>query len=416
MADPPGGAALLKRAPFLLFLSSRILSQGALQVQAVAVGWQLYELTGSALDLGLLGLVQFLPVLLMTLPAGHVADRHPRKLVVGSCRMAAGVAVLALGLGSLAGWLDRTAIFVLVGLLGIARAFEMPAQQALLPGVVPGALFPRAVSLTTTAGQLATICGPAVAGALIVLGGTAAAYLPAAVALLAAGAMALAIAVPPHVPAAGGAGLARFFEGVAFLRARPVLVGAVSLDMVAVAMGGAAALFPVYARDVLAAGPVGLGMLRAAPAVGAMATGLFLAWRPLRGRSGLRMFQAVILFGVATTGFALSTSLILSVALLVVVGAADVVSVVVRQSIVQLGTPDEMRGRVAAVNSLFIGASNQLGEFRAGGMAAAIGPMAAAAIGGACTVAVALAWMRIFPALRGIDRLEEVAEGAPKPM
>jgi MFS family permease len=408
MSDAPK----LWRAPFLLFLSSRILSMGALQVQTVAVGWQLYELTGSALDLGLLGLVQFLPVLVMTLPAGQLADMYPRRLVVAACRAASGVAVLALAFGSLAGWLDREAIFLLVGLLGISRALEMPANQALLPGVVPAVLFPRAVSLTTTAGQLATICGPALAGGLIVLGGAPAAYLPAGLALLAGGAMALAIAVPTHARVTGGSPVARFLEGIAFLGARPVLMGAISLDMVAVALGAVAALYPVYARDILEAGPLGLGLLRAAPAVGAMSAGIYLAWRPMRGRAGLRMFQGVILFGAATFAFALSDSLLLSVALLALVGAGDVVSVVVRQSVVQLATPDEMRGRVAAVNSLFIGASNQLGDFRAGSMAAAIGPVPAAALGGLCTIGVALAWMRLFPALRHIDRLEDVAESA----
>jgi MFS family permease len=408
---PDDGAGLLRQPGFALFLSSRILSQAAVQVVMVTVGWQLYELTGSALDLGLLGLVQFVPVLLLTLPAGDAADRWPRKAVVGSCRLATAAATLALALGSHGGWLDREAILALVALFGAARAFELPAQQALLPGVVPAALFPRAVSLTSTANQMATIGGPAVAGGLIVLGGAAAAYLPAALALGVAAAMIFALRIAPHARAAGGSAVARFLDGVAFLRARPVLVGALSLDMMAVMLGGAAALFPVYARDILGAGPLGLGLLRAAPAVGAFAVGLLLAWRPMRGRAGLRMFQAVIVFGLGTAVFAVSTSLALSVAALVVVGAADVVSVVVRQSIVQLGTPDEMRGRVAAVNSLFIGASNQLGEFRAGGAAAALGPVAAALLGGLGTVAVALLWMRLFPALRNVNRLEDVAEG-----
>ncbi len=404
------GAGLLRQPGFALFLASRILAQAAVQVVLVTVGWQLYELTGSALDLGLLGLVQFVPVLLLTLPAGDAADRWPRRMVVGACRLGTAATTLALGLGSLGGWLDREAILALVALFGAARAFELPAQQALLPGVVPAALFPRAVFLSSTANQMATIGGPAIAGGLILAGGAGAAYLPAAVALGVAAAMAFALAVAPHARVVGGSAVARFLEGVAFLRARPVLVGALSLDMVAVMLGGAAALFPVYARDILGAGPLGLGLLRAAPAVGAFSAGLLLAWRPMRGRAGLRMFQAVIVFGLGTAVFATSTSLVLSVAALVVVGAADVVSVVVRQSLVQLGTPDEMRGRVAAVNSLFIGASNQLGEFRAGGAAAAIGPVAAALLGGVGTVAVALAWMRLFPSLRAVDRLEDVLE------
>jgi MFS family permease len=413
-AAPDGGAGLLRQPGFALFLASRILSQAAVQVVLVTVGWQLYELTGSALDLGLLGLVQFVPVLVLTLPAGDAADRWPRRLVVGACRLATAAAALGLALGSLGGWLDREAIFALVALFGAARAFELPAQQALLPGVVPAALFPRAVSLSSTANQLATVGGPAAAGGLILAGGAAGAYLPAALGLAAAAGMTFALAVAPHARAAGGSAVARFLEGVAFLRARPVLVGALSLDMVAVMLGGVAALFPVYARDILEAGPLGLGLLRAAPALGAFSVGLLLAWRPLRGRAGLRMFQAVLVFGAATALFAISTSLALSVAALAVAGAADVVSVVVRQSLVQLGTPDEMRGRVAAVNSLCIGASNQLGEFRAGGAAAALGPVAAALLGGIGTVAVALAWRRLFPALRAVDRLED-AGGPARP-
>lgn len=410
MSRPEAGAAsLLRLRSFNLFLFSRILAQAALQVQAVAVGWQLYEMTGSALDLGLLGLVQFLPILLLTLPAGQVADAYPRKVVVGLCRLASGLAVLGLGLGSLAGWLDREVIFLLVAALGASRAFEMPAQQALLPGVVPTELFPRAVSLSTTANQIATIGGPAIAGGLLVAGGPAAAYLPAAAALFAAGLMAFAIAAAPHSRAIAAAGFARFFEGVSFLRTRPVLLGAMSLDMVAVLLGGVAALFPVYAKDVLETDAWGLGLLRAAPAAGAMAMGLLLAWRPLGRRSGARMFAAVIVFGLGTLVFALSTSMLVSVAALLVVGAADVVSVVVRQSLVQLGTPDEMRGRVAAVNALAIGTSNQLGEFRAGAAAEAFGTVAAAVLGGACTVAVALIWMRLFPGLHAVDRLEDVA-------
>jgi MFS family permease len=406
MSDAP---RLLAQPAFPAFLAARVLSQGAVQVQAVAVGWQLYELTGDPLDLGLLGLVQFLPVLLLTLPAGEAADAFPRKLVVGLCRAGAGLAVLGLAAGSLGGWLDRGAIFALAGLLGVARAFEMPAGQALLAGVVPGALFPRAVSLSSTANQLATIGGPALAGGLIALGGAEAAYVAAMVALLAAAGLTLALPIAAHARAPRGGGLARMFEGIAFIRTRPVLVGALSLDMVAVLLGGAAALFPVYARDVLEAGPWGLGLLRAAPAAGAMAMGAWLAWRPMPGRAGARMFAAVIVFGAGTIVFALSTSLPLSLGALAVAGAADLVSVVVRQSLVQLGTPDEMRGRVAAVNALFIGASNQLGEFRAGAAAALLGPVAAAAMGGAATVAVALAWMRLFPALRAVDRLEDAA-------
>ncbi|MGX9965508.1 MFS transporter [Roseomonas sp. F4] len=411
----PDATSLLRQRPFALFLGSRILSAAALQIQVVAVGWQVYDLTDSALALGLVGLAQFLPMLLLTLVVGQVADRVDRRRLVGLCRLTTALGGAGLAWGSLAGWLDRDAIFAFVVLFGTARAFEMPAQQALLAGVVTGRDLPRGTAMSTSANQVATICGPALGGFLYALGGASAAYGLAALAFLLAGLMVLAIRIPSRTLMRGKVTLENLFSGLTFIWSRPALLGAVSLDMMAVLLGGAVALFPIYAKDILHTGPWGLGMLRASPAIGALAMSLLLAWRPIGGKAGQRMFLAVILFGLATVVFGLSRSLILSSAALVVLGAADVVSVVVRQSLVQLSTPDEMRGRVAAVNALFIGTSNQLGEFESGVAAALLGPVVAVVLGGVGTVAVALVWMRRFPALLAIDRLEDVAPAARPP-
>jgi MFS family permease len=406
-------ASPLRHPPFLLYLASRILSAGSMQVLVVAVGWQLYELTGSALDLGLLGLAQFAPVLLLTLPAGQVADRFPRQIVLALCRVVAAAAAVALALGSAGGWLDRTAIMVLVSLLGAARAFEQPANSALLASVVAPGQIARATAMASSAAQIAFIAGPALGGLLYGLGGPVTSYLLAGGALGVSAVMILLLRTAPRLTPPGRATLASVVAGIGFIRRRPILLGAMSLDMVAVLAGGVSALLPVYAKDILETGPGGLGLLRAAPAVGALSMSLLLAWRPIGGGAGQRMFLAVIMFGVSTALFGASSWLPLSVAALVLMGASDVVSVVVRQSLVQLATPDDMRGRVAAVNSLFIGASNQLGEFRAGVSAALIGPVGAAVLGGLATVAVTLLWMRLFPTLRAVERLEDVVPTRP---
>jgi MFS family permease len=411
--EAPAHPGLLRQTPFVLFLSSRILSALALQAQVVAVGWQVYDLTDSALALGLVGLVQFVPLLLLTPVAGLAADRMDRRLVVAACRAATGLATAGLAAGSLAGWLDAPAIFAMVAVIGATRAFEMPAQQAFLAGVVAQRDFPRATAMSASAMQVATICGPAAGGLLYAAGGPGAAYASAAAGVLASALMVLFIRTTQRVAPRGRVTLEILLGGIVFLRARPALMGAVSLDMVAVLLGGATALLPIYARDILQTGPWGLGILRASPAVGALAMSLLLAWRPLGRHAGRTMFRAVIVFGAATVAFGLSESLALSVVALAVLGAADVVSVVVRQTLVQLGTPDEMRGRVAAVNSLFIGTSNQLGEFESGVAAALIGPVAAVVLGGLGTIGVALLWMRWFPALKAVDRLEEITPDHP---
>ncbi len=405
---PPAAAAIpspMRHRPFLLFWCARVASTGAFQMQAVAIGWQLYDLTQDPLDLGLVGLVQFVPVVALSLLVGHVADRYDRRAVIRACFAVEAVAAVVLAAGSAGQWLEREAILALVFVVGVCRAFELPSMQALVPALVPGPLLSRAVAAWTSANQTAIIAGPALGGVLYVAGPS---VVYACCAALFAVACALAAAIHIERPAAHRAppGLASLFAGFTYIRGRPVLLGVVSLDLFAVLLGAVTALLPIYARDVLATGPWGLGILRSAPAVGALATAVVLARRPLQRRAGRIMFAAVLGFGAATVTFALSTSLAVSVAALVALGACDAASVVIRLSLVQLETPDEMRGRVSAVNAMFIGTSNTLGDFRAGLVAAWLGVVPAAAIGGVATLAVALLWMRLFPELARLERLE----------
>lgn len=387
---------------FALFWCSRVLTTLALHMQTVAVGWQLYGLTGSALDLGLVGLVQFVPTLALALVAGSVADRYDRRLIVGACHLVQAAGTAALAWGSLAGWLGRDGVLAILTVLGAARAFENPARAALLPRLVPLAGIPRAVASVTAAGQTARIVGPALGGALYGLGPAALYTIVAA--LFAAGAGLVALvrdARPARQRVAITAG--SLFSGIAFIRGERLLLGLLSLDLFAVLLGGATALLPIYARDILGTGPWGLGLLRAAPAAGALGASLLLARRPVEHGAGPLLFGGVLVFGAATLVFGLSTSLPLSLAALVVLGASDLLSVVIRHSLVQMRTPDAMRGRVSAVHSLFTGTSNHLGEFESGLLAAVFGTVAAVLAGGLGTIAVALLWMRWFPELRGFD-------------
>jgi len=377
----------------------------AFQVQAVAVGWQIYNVTGSAFYLGLVGLAQFLPMFFLTLVVGYVSDRCDRRSVVWLCQLTEGLAALTLAAGSFTGWLNEQGILVLTFVLGSARAFEGPGMQALMPGLVPRELFPPAAAWTASATQMAAIFGPALGGLLYAANGTIA-YAAGGLMFLLAGLLVLLIPSPSAPGEREPTTVRSVFAGIAFIRSHPVILGAISLDLFAVLLGGATALLPIYARDILATGPWGLGLLRSAPAVGALAVSLFLIRRPLRRRVGRAMFTAVAVFGLATTVFAVSISFPLSLAMLVVLGAADVVSVVIRMSLVQLETPDEMRGRVSAVNSLFIGTSNQLGEFEAGLTAAWFGTVPATLIGGIGTLVVAILWIRFFPELARKDAFD----------
>jgi MFS family permease len=400
-----GSSALFKHPSFLLFVLSRSFSRFSGQIAAVAVGWQIYDLTGSAFDLGMVGLVQFLPTALLVFAAGHAADRYERRRVVQVCLTVEALTALLLAWGAYAGSLTVWQIFVAMAVLGTAGAFESPATAALLPLVAPPGSLQRATAVSSGVGQLATITGPA-------LGGLAYVVSPALpyglmVAFCLAGTMLLgAIRLTQPAAVRDAATPADLFAGVRFVRNNPAILGTISLDLFAVLLGGATALLPIYARDILMTGPLGLGILRAAPAVGALLMTMVLARHAIHHRVGMRMFQAVIVFGVATVVFAVSQWMWLSVVALAIMGAADTVSVVIRFSLVQLATPDEMRGRVGAVNFLFINASNQLGQFESGVTAALFGAVPAAVLGGVGTVAVALLWMKLFPTLREVERLE----------
>ena len=387
------------------------------QMLLVAVGWQMYELTGSAWDLGLVGLYQFLPALLLTLLAGHVADRVHRGRIVAVCLVAQALVALLLvaathGFGGLndlvpLAWtpfVSRNLLLAASVVLGACRAFQMPAQQALTPLLVPAAMLPRATAFSAAGIQTAVIGGPALGG-VIFIAGASAVYATCTV-LFALGCIFMARLRYTHLPAAHEpVTLATVFAGVTFICQRKAVLGAVSLDLFAVLLGGATALLPMFAKDILHVGPWGLGLLGGAPAVGALLTSAVLARWPLQRRVGHKLLLAVGVYGLAMVAFGASTSFGLSLLALAVSGAADMVSVVVRQTLVQLETPDAMRGRVSAVNSVFIGASNQLGEFESGVTAAWLGPIGSVVLGGVGTLVVAVAWWRLFPSLAQRDRL-----------
>jgi len=400
---PP--ASPLHHRPFALYWFARVATSIAFQMQAVAVGWQGYALTGSAFYLGLVGLAQFLPMFLLNLAVGQVVDRYDRRLVARTCQLVEALAAGMLALGSAGGWLNRESLLAIVFIVGAARAFEMPTMQALVPGLVPARLIPPAVAWAASAGQTATILGPAFGGLLYAAGPTTV-YTTVGLLFLGASLLLAGISLERVPPKREPVSLQSLFAGIAFIRSRPAILGAISLDLFAVLLGGATALLPIYARDILGTGPWGLGLLRSAPAVGALSMSVVLAHYPLQHRVGRIMFGAVTIFGGATIGFAVSTSFVLSLAALVVLGVADVISVVIRNSLVQINTPDAMRGRVSAVHSMFIGTSNQLGEFESGVTAALFGTVPAVVLGGVGTILVVLIWMRLFPDLVRIDSLE----------
>jgi MFS family permease len=402
---------LLSYPGFARFWIVRIVGNAGSQMLMVAVGWQMYDLTASAWDLGLIGLLQFLPSIVLMLPAGHVVDRHQRARVLAVCMACQAAIAALLCVLSLHGAVRRDALLLFAVALGVLRAFQMPAQQALTPSLVPAHALPRAMAFSSMALQVAIIGGPALGGALYVAGAPVA-YAACAALFVLAAALCATIRYH-HAPAAGGYSPDFLLAGLRFVFARKVVLGAVSLDLFAVLLGGAAALLPIYAKDVLHVGSWGLGLLRASPAAGALAMSIVLSRWPIQRRAGTHMLSSVAAFGVATAVFGASTSFALSLAMLAVSGAADMVSIVIRQSLVQLETPNEMRGRVSAVNSVFIGASNQLGEFESGATAAWFGTVPAVILGGVGSCLVALAWWRLFPDLAKRDRL--VARASAKP-
>jgi MFS family permease len=396
-------ALLLPHRDFLRFWCARLAGTCASQMLMVAIGWQMYDLTRSAWDLGLVGLLQFLPALALVLITGDVVDRHHRARVAAVCVGAQAVVALVLALSPWTGVSQRGLLLGLSVVLGTTKAFQMPAQQALAPLLVPQSLLPRAMAFAAAGMQMAIIAGPAIGGLLYIAGSTA---VYASCGLLFAVAAALFLHVhhaspPPRERASWQTLLA----GVVYVRSNPVVLGAISLDLFAVLLGGATALLPMFAKDLLHVGPWGLGLLRGSPAAGALAMSLALSRWPITRRAGPRMLWAVAVYGGATAMFGVSTSFVLSMLALAVTGAADMVSIVVRQSLVQLETPDTMRGRVSAVNSVFIGASNQLGEFESGATAALLGPVGSVLLGGAGSIVIALMWWRYFPALARRDQL-----------
>lgn len=396
----------MQHPSFVLFWCARAASVVAFQMQGVAIGWQIYALTGSAWYLGLVGLAQFLPMFLLTLAVGHVADRYDRRRIVRLCQSVEALAAAALAIASFGGWQSRESILLIAFISGAARAFEGPTMQALMPGLIPPLLLPRAAAWSTSASQTASIIGPALGGLLYAFGPTAV-YTTNCGLFLVASLLVALIRIERTPPAREPVSLQSLFAGIAFIRSRPAILGAISLDLFAVLLGGATALLPVFARDILFTGPWGLGLLRAAPGIGALAMSLWLARHPLRHRVGRIMFTSVAVFGVATIVFALSTSFLLSLGTLIVLGASDVISVVIRSTLVQIETPDAMRGRVSAVNAMFIGTSNQLGEFESGTTAALFGTVPAVVLGGAGTLLVVILWMRLFPQLVKVESLEQ---------
>jgi MFS family permease len=404
---PSPAASLTQHRSFVLFWCARTFTNGAYMMHGVAVGWQLYELTNDPFDLGLVGLVQFVPLVAFSLVIGQVADLFDRRVVVAACQVGKALAALALALGTVRGWLGRDAMLAVLFLSGTVRAFEIPTIHALLPGLVPTTLLPRAIAASASAQQTAVICGPSIGGLLYTTLGAATVYATCAAVFVAAGVLISLVHPRADAPKAERKpiSLETLFAGFAYIRSRPILLGAISLDLFAVLLGGVTALLPIYARDILQAGPWALGVLRSAPAVGALAVSIVLARHAIAGRAGRVMFAAVGMFGLASFAFGLSTSVVLSFLALMVYGAADAVSVVIRQSLVQMRTPYDMLGRVMAVNSMFTGSSGSLGEFRAGTVAAWLGAAPSALIGGLGAIMVMLVWMWAFPQLRRVNKL-----------
>jgi MFS family permease len=401
---------LIEHRSFVLFWWVRTSTSAAFMMQGVAVGWQIYELTGSAFDLGLVGLMQFIPLAALGLVVGHVADRFDRRLITGICQAVKALAVAALMAGSLGGWLTREWIFAIMFVTGAARAFEIPTMQALLPSLVPPLILPRAIAASASALQTAIICGPALGGFIYVFG-PAAVYGVCAATFMIGGGLTALIRAERSVPHKAPLTLASLFDGFRYIWTHPLLLGAISLDLFVVLLGGLTALLPIYARDILVTGPWGLGLLRSAPAIGALTMSVVLARTALTGHVGRLLFASVGIFALSIIVFALSRSLVLSLVVLAVYGAADAMSVVIRHSLVQLRTPNDMLGRVLATNAMFTGTSGSLGEFRAGSMAAWVGVVGSVLVGGVGALVIAIVWMRLFPQLREVDTLQAPPAG-----
>ena len=412
------GFAVLKQRDFALYLGARFLSSIAAQMVIIAVGWQVYHITGSVLDLGFIGLSQFLPFLCLSLFAGHAADRFERRRIIQLCLLtllAGALLLLALALAKVG---SVRPIYAALALLGVARAFLMPATQSFVPNIVPLQSLGNAIALSSSGFQVATIAGPSIGGIVYAFGeastagdGAAWVYGSAAAALLVAATMMLFVKRRSAPGSRAAAPWNSLLEGLRFVWRRKTVLGAISLDLFAVLFGGATALLPAYTQDVLHAGPDVFGYLRAAPGVGAGLIALGLALKPVTRHVGVYMFGGVAVFGVATIVFGLTDRFVVAVVALGLLGAGDMISVYVRGLLVQLETPDQIRGRVSAVNSMFIGASNELGEFESGFTAAWFGLIPAIVVGGAVTLAVTAVWAGVlFPQLRRLQTFEQLKD------
>jgi MFS family permease len=404
MPSPPS-LRLIEQRPFVLFWLARLAATTGYQMLALLIGWKIYALTGSAFDLGLVGLIQFVPAVVLTLLIGHAADRYDRRTIVRVAQIVYAVAALMITAALIAGVLTRDLLFAVVFMIGCARAFDMPTGHSLVPSLVPPKLLARAVAAWSSANQVAVISGPA-------LGGLIYAFNPVIVSALCTVFFTAAVVFVTYVrprsqpQSREPPTLRSALTGFAFIRHRPRLLGVISLDLFVILLGGATALLPVYAKDILNSGPIGLGLLRSAPAAGALLTTIVLSHYPIERRIGPAMFASVAIFGIATVAFGLSTWMPLSLVALAVLGASDSISVVIRFTLVQIETPEDKRGRVSAVNYLFVGSSNTLGDFESGTVAAWLGAVPAVLIGGLGSLLIAGLWMLFFPTLRRIDRYE----------
>ncbi|HEY5336882.1 MAG TPA: MFS transporter [Rhizomicrobium sp.] len=414
MTDSP--PAIYRDRDFRLFIASRILSTVAMQVLSVAIGWQIYDIERTPLALGLVGLCEFVPMFLLTLPAGEIADRFDQRRVLAIAQALLGVCAGLFLLFSLLYPRNALPFYGVLVLFGAARGFSGPSGQSLLAFLVPPERLAKSIALSSSAFTVAVIAGPALGGFLFAFGPVAT-YSVGFAGFILAAALTTTFAGRSfdRSTVAGVSRWERVVEGIRFVRERPIILGAISLDLFAVLLGGAVALLPVFARDILHVGPIGLGILRSSPAVGAALTAFTLSRWPIQRKSGARMFAAVAMFGVATIVFGLSRNLYLSLAALFVTGASDMVSVYIRQSLINFATPDPMRGRVGAVSMLFIGASNELGEFESGTTAALFGTVPAVIVGGLGTLGVVALWMWAFPRLRTVDRLTDAEPTSGKP-
>jgi len=398
-------STLLHNKTLRFLMVARVSTNFAYQMLTVAVGWQMYSLTHSAFYLGLVGLVQFLPMLLLSLYVGHISDRYDRRKIITISQIVQSIFILILAFGSFSGWITKERFLIIIFFVAVAHSFEGPPMQALLPNIVSRDIFPRASALMSSVSEFAVIIGPAVGGILYSFGSTLVYILTGALYLISS-ILISQISMRQEEFKPEPTSLKSLFAGIFFIKSRPIVLGAISLDLFAVLFGGATALLPIYASSILMIGSFGLGILRSAPALGALLMSAYLARRPLRHKVGKTMFTAVIFFGLSTIVFALSKSVVISFLALFVLGASDVISVVIRSTLVQLETPDYMRGRVSSVNMIFIGTSNQLGEFESGLTASLLGTVPAAFIGGIGTIIVVMIWMKLFPSILHVDKFE----------